>query len=141
MPLRGIPRILPPPLLTILAEMGHGDEIVLADANFPGVSSAEKGRVVHMQGMTDTWDSQQQQTDTDVQQHRAATVSIHTWYTLHVHHVINVILQAHLVPIRCAPSHNSCHWINMCNNRYGAHVHVYVHVHVHVHAHVATCAL
>lgn len=34
--LKGIPRILSPRLLQILASMGHGDEIVLADANFPG---------------------------------------------------------------------------------------------------------
>ena len=34
--LKGIPGILSPQLLKILAEMGHGDEIVLADANFPG---------------------------------------------------------------------------------------------------------
>lgn len=33
--LRGIPRILSPQLLNTLARMGHGDEIVLADANFP----------------------------------------------------------------------------------------------------------
>ena len=34
--LRGIPKILTPDLLFTLACMGHGDEIVLADANFPG---------------------------------------------------------------------------------------------------------
>ena len=33
--LKGIPKILSPELLKILAEMGHGDELVLADANFP----------------------------------------------------------------------------------------------------------
>lgn len=33
--LKGIPDILSPELLKILAEMGHGDEIVLADGNFP----------------------------------------------------------------------------------------------------------
>lgn len=32
----GIPKILPPELLYVLARMGHGDEIILADANFPG---------------------------------------------------------------------------------------------------------
>ena len=36
--LKGIPRILSPSLLTVLARMGHGDEIVLADANFPSAS-------------------------------------------------------------------------------------------------------
>ena len=34
--LNGIPKIISPDLLLILARMGHGDEIVLADANFPG---------------------------------------------------------------------------------------------------------
>lgn len=38
--LKGIPRILPPRLLYVLAKMGHGDEIVLADANFPAASIA-----------------------------------------------------------------------------------------------------
>jgi L-fucose mutarotase len=34
--LKGIDPILSPDLLKILAEMGHGDEIVLSDAHFPG---------------------------------------------------------------------------------------------------------
>ena len=36
--LKGIPSIIPPELLKILAEMGHGDEIVIGDGNFPGNS-------------------------------------------------------------------------------------------------------
>ena len=36
--LKGIPRILSPQLLNVLARMGHGDEIVLADINFPAAS-------------------------------------------------------------------------------------------------------
>jgi L-fucose mutarotase len=40
--LRGIPNILPPELLKILMEMGHGDEIVIADGNFPAASHAQK---------------------------------------------------------------------------------------------------
>lgn len=32
----GIPKIISPELLATLAKMGHGDEIVIADANFPG---------------------------------------------------------------------------------------------------------
>ena len=32
----GIPEIISPDLLAILSKMWHGDEIVLADANFPG---------------------------------------------------------------------------------------------------------
>lgn len=34
--LKGIAPCISPDLLKILAEMGHGDEIVLADAHFPG---------------------------------------------------------------------------------------------------------
>lgn len=33
--LKGIPSILPPELLKVLMEMGHGDELVLGDGNFP----------------------------------------------------------------------------------------------------------
>lgn len=34
--LKGIDPIISPELLKILSEMGHGDEIVLSDAHFPG---------------------------------------------------------------------------------------------------------
>ncbi len=34
--LRGISPLISPELLTVLHRMGHGDEIVLADAHFPG---------------------------------------------------------------------------------------------------------
>jgi L-fucose mutarotase len=34
--LKGLSPYLSPDLLKILAEMGHGDEIILADAHFPG---------------------------------------------------------------------------------------------------------
>lgn len=40
--LKGIPAILSPDLLKILMEMGHGDEIVLADGNFPAASHAQR---------------------------------------------------------------------------------------------------
>jgi len=40
--LKGIPSILSPELLKILAEMGHGDEIVIGDGNFPGQSMNER---------------------------------------------------------------------------------------------------
>ncbi len=33
--LKKIPKILSPQLVKTLMEMGHGDEIVIADANFP----------------------------------------------------------------------------------------------------------
>lgn len=36
--LKGISPLLSPELLSILTRMGHGDEIVLADAHFPGES-------------------------------------------------------------------------------------------------------
>lgn len=42
MVLKGIPPILSPELLKVLAEMGHGDEIVLADGNFPAASHARR---------------------------------------------------------------------------------------------------
>lgn len=38
--LKGISPFLSPDLLHALASMGHGDEIVLADAHFPGLSPA-----------------------------------------------------------------------------------------------------
>ena len=34
----GIPAIIPPELLHVLSAMGHGDELVLADGNFPAES-------------------------------------------------------------------------------------------------------
>lgn len=38
--LKGIHPVLSPELLKILSEMGHGDEIIIADGNFPGASLA-----------------------------------------------------------------------------------------------------
>jgi L-fucose mutarotase len=46
--LKKIPSILSPELLKILMEMGHGDEIVIADGNFPGASMAQ--RLVRLDG-------------------------------------------------------------------------------------------
>ena len=40
--LKGIPPILSPQLLKVLCEMGHGDEIVLADGNFPAAAVAQR---------------------------------------------------------------------------------------------------
>ena len=40
--LKGIPNIISPELLKILMEMGHGDEIVIGDGNFPGESHGNK---------------------------------------------------------------------------------------------------
>jgi len=40
--LKNIPNILSPDLHKILMEMGHGNEIVIADGNFPAASVAQK---------------------------------------------------------------------------------------------------
>ena len=47
--LKGISPVLSPELLKILAEMGHGDEIILADAHFPGHTFC--GRVIRADGI------------------------------------------------------------------------------------------
>ena len=39
--LKNIPHCISPDLLKILMEMGHGDEIVIADGNFPAASHAQ----------------------------------------------------------------------------------------------------
>jgi L-fucose mutarotase len=46
--LKSIPTILSPDLLKTLAEMGHGDELVLADGNFPAASIAQ--RLIRLDG-------------------------------------------------------------------------------------------
>ena len=40
--LKGIPSILSPELLKVLMEMGHADELVIADGNFPSASIAQR---------------------------------------------------------------------------------------------------
>lgn len=50
--LKGISPLISPELLKILAEMGHGDYIVFADANFPSESVGEYSRVVRADGHT-----------------------------------------------------------------------------------------
>ena len=40
--LKNVPNVLSPELMKILMEMGHGDEIVLADGNFPAASVAQR---------------------------------------------------------------------------------------------------
>ena len=47
--LKHIPPELSPELLKILCEMGHGDEIVLGDGNFPAASNAK--RLVRADGL------------------------------------------------------------------------------------------
>jgi len=44
--LKGVPSIISPDLLKVLAEMGHGDEIVFADAHFPAHNLGRKGAIV-----------------------------------------------------------------------------------------------
>lgn len=46
--LKNIPKILSPELVKILMEMGHGDEIVIADGNFPSETIGK--RVVRCDG-------------------------------------------------------------------------------------------
>lgn len=46
--LKGIPSVLSPELLKILMEMGHGDEIVIGDGNFPAAANAQ--RLVRLDG-------------------------------------------------------------------------------------------
>ena len=48
--LRHIPRNITPDLMDVLMRMGHGDEIVFGDANFPAESMGQ--RVVHAEGDT-----------------------------------------------------------------------------------------
>jgi L-fucose mutarotase len=50
--LKGIDPCIGPELLKVLAEMGHGDEIILADAHFPGHTM--NGRVLRADGLSVT---------------------------------------------------------------------------------------
>ena len=47
--LKNVPKLLSPDLLKVLCEMGHGDEIVIADGNFPAASNAK--RLVRADGL------------------------------------------------------------------------------------------
>jgi len=47
--LKGIPTVISPDLLKVLMEMGHGDELVIADGNFPAASLAQ--RLVRADGL------------------------------------------------------------------------------------------
>jgi len=44
--LKGISPVVSPDLLKVLAEMGHGDEIVFSDAHFPAHTFARAGAVI-----------------------------------------------------------------------------------------------
>lgn len=47
--LKNVPKILSPELLKVLCEMGHGDEIVIGDANFPANTYGK--RVIRADGI------------------------------------------------------------------------------------------
>ncbi len=55
--LKGIPSILSPELLKILMEMGHGDEITIADGNFPAASTAKRLVRLDGHGVTEVLDA------------------------------------------------------------------------------------
>ena len=40
--LKGIPKIISPELIKVLMEMGHGDEIIISDGNFPAAAFAKR---------------------------------------------------------------------------------------------------
>lgn len=52
--LKGIPKIISPELLKVLCEMGHGDRLVIADANFPSESIGKNSKVIRMDGHSAT---------------------------------------------------------------------------------------
>lgn len=50
--LKGIPSVISPELLKALADMGHGDIIVIADDFYPTVSMAKNGKYVDADGVS-----------------------------------------------------------------------------------------
>lgn len=48
--LKGIPKVISPELLKALCEMGHGDELVIADGNFPAESVGKNAVVIRADG-------------------------------------------------------------------------------------------
>ncbi len=52
--LKGIPPVLSPELLKVLAEMGHGDTLVIGDANFAAASMAKDSVLVRCDGVRAT---------------------------------------------------------------------------------------
>lgn len=48
--LKGIPQILSPELLKVLCEMGHSDQIVLSDGNFPAEGMGKNCIVIRCDG-------------------------------------------------------------------------------------------
>jgi len=52
--LKNIPPILSPEMLKVLCEMGHGDRLVIADANFPAASMGKNAIVLRADGHSAT---------------------------------------------------------------------------------------
>lgn len=52
--LKNIPPILSPDLLKILAEMGHGDKLVIGDANFAAAAMAKDSILIRCDGLKAT---------------------------------------------------------------------------------------
>lgn len=52
--LRGIPACLSPDLLKVIAEMGHGDTLVIGDAFYPSASSARHSMLLRADGVRAT---------------------------------------------------------------------------------------
>ena len=52
--LKGIPNCLSPLLLKVLSEMGHGDQLVIADAFYPAASSARHNMLIRADGVRAT---------------------------------------------------------------------------------------
>ena len=52
--LKNIPPILSPEMLKVLCEMGHGDRLVIADANFPSASMGKNAIVLRADGHSAT---------------------------------------------------------------------------------------
>ncbi|MFV0414625.1 MAG: RbsD/FucU family protein [Oscillospiraceae bacterium] len=50
--LKGIPTVISPSLLKVLAEMGHGDTIVVGDAYFAAAAMAKEGALVRADGIS-----------------------------------------------------------------------------------------
>lgn len=48
--LKGISSLISPELLKVLCEMGHGDELVIADGNFPAESIGKNAVVIRADG-------------------------------------------------------------------------------------------
>jgi L-fucose mutarotase len=47
--LKGIPELVDPELLCVLASLGHGDELAIVDRNYPAASTGQ--RVLHLRGV------------------------------------------------------------------------------------------